>query len=58
VEFVIAGVVIVGLAAAVVALGRGLKPTRPRPTSRYRGKTLLDVERELDAARKRGKTRP
>jgi hypothetical protein len=57
VEFVIAGAVIVALAAGLVALGRGLKPTRPRPTSRYRGKTLLDVEHELANARKKGKTR-
>jgi hypothetical protein len=51
-EFVIAGVVIVVFAAGLVVLGRGLKPTRPRPTSRYRGKTLLDVEHELKQARK------
>ena len=54
-EFVIAGAVIVVFAAGLAGLGRGLKPTRPRPTSRYRGKTLLDVEHELNQARKRRK---
>ena len=50
VALVIAVVVIVGVAALLVLAGRGLTPTRPRPGSRHRGKTLIDVDAKLQAA--------
>jgi hypothetical protein len=52
-EFVLSALVLIAFAAGLVVLGRGLPPTRPRPTSRYRGKTLLDVDHELKQAGKR-----
>jgi hypothetical protein len=43
----------VGLAIAVLLWwGTTLPPTRPRPRSRYRGPTFLDVDRKL---RRRGR---
>jgi len=49
-------IVLIVLAAAFGALlwwGVGLPPTRPRPRSRYRGTTAIDVHERLEQSRRR-----
>jgi hypothetical protein len=48
------------LAIALGALlwwGSGFRPTRPRPGSRYRGTTYLDVHKRLDEAEQKRQRR-
>ena len=39
--------------AALLAWGTTGPPTRPRPRSRYRGPTFMDVDRELRRTKRR-----
>jgi hypothetical protein len=50
--WILAGLVAVAF-IAVVWWGTGGPPTRPRPRSRYRGPTYLDVHKALERRRKR-----
>jgi hypothetical protein len=53
-------IIIVALGVAIGALlwwGTGLPPTRPRPDSRYRGRTYMSVHRRLERARRSAKDR-
>jgi hypothetical protein len=52
-ESIILLLVIGGGIGLLLWWGSRLPPTRPRPTSRHRGETLIDVDRRL----KRGKRR-
>jgi len=51
------GWIILGIAGvALIALlwwGTSGPPTRPRPRSRYRGPTYLDIQRQLQRRRRR-----
>lgn len=40
-------IVILAAAALLIVWGSGLPPTRPRPDSRYRGKTFMSVHDKL-----------
>ena len=44
---VIVVVVVAALIGAVLLWGIRLPPTRPRPDSRYRGRTFMSVHRKL-----------
>jgi len=48
-------IIIVALGAGIAALlwwGSTLPPTRPRPDSRYRGRTFMSVHRRLERSRR------
>jgi hypothetical protein len=47
---VIAVAILAVVLGAVLWWGSGFRPTRPRPGSRYRGTTYLDVHKQLDEA--------
>jgi len=52
---VVAVIVVIVLALAIGALlwwGSTLSPTRPRPDSRYRGRTFISVHRRLQRPRR------
>lgn len=44
-------IVLAVLMGAVLWWGTGLPPTRPRPDSRYRGRTFMSVHRRLQRRR-------
>ena len=49
-------VIIIAVALAIGALiwwGASLPPTRPRPDSRYRGRTFMSVHRRLERRERR-----
>ncbi len=50
---VIAIAVLAVLLGALLWWGSGFRPTRPRPGSRYRGTSYLDVHKRLDEAERR-----
>jgi hypothetical protein len=49
---IVLAILIVGF-VALVWRGINLPPTRPRPRSRHRGPTEVDVHEELEQARRR-----
>jgi hypothetical protein len=53
-------IIVVVLGVAIGALlwwGTGLPPTRPRPDSRYRGRTYMSVHRRLERKRRSAEAR-
>jgi hypothetical protein len=52
VALVVLLVIVVGL-FAIIWWGTNGPPTRPRPGSRYRGPTFMDIDRQLRRRRRR-----